>query len=65
MKTVDLYKVYKQWDTTSTNYKKFRKDLKEIVSFSKKGDKAKLNRKIITIEETYKELYENKRDEEE
>ncbi len=65
VKVVDLYKVYTQWDETNTNYKKFRKDLKEIVTFSKKGDKAKLNRKLITIEETYKDLYERKKDEEE
>lgn len=62
---LDLYKVYKQWDTTNTNYKKFRKDLKKLRPFSKKMDKVKLNRKIITIEETYKELYERKKDEEE
>lgn len=65
VKTVDLYKVYKDWDTTETNYKKFRKDLKEVVKYTKLKDKVKLNRKLITIEETYKDLYERKKDEEE
>lgn len=64
VKTSDLFKIYRQWDKTDTGYKKFRKDLKEICSFSKKRDKVKLSKKIITIEETYKDLYAKKDEEE-
>lgn len=61
VKLTELYNIYKQWDDTGTSYKKFRKKLGAAVVL--KGQVCKLNRKLTTILQTYKELSNGKEEE--
>lgn len=63
VKLTELYNIYSSWDTAGTNYKQFRRKLSEAVKV--KGQLCKLNRKLQTIQQTFKELNHGKKDEEE
>ena len=54
VKLTELYNIYSIWDDSGTSYKKFRKKLGDVVVL--KGQNCKLNRKLKTIQQTYKEL---------
>lgn len=62
VKLTELYNIYKSWDDTGTSYKKFRKKLGDVVVI--KGQNCKLNRKLQTIQQTFKELSNGKEEEE-
>lgn len=63
VKLTELYNIYSTWDDSGTSYKKFRKKLGEAVVL--KGQNCKLNRKLKTIQQTYKELSIDGKEEEE
>lgn len=62
VKLTEVYNIYKSWDDTGTSYKKFRKKISDVVVV--KGQNCRLNRKLNTIQQTYKELSYDKEEEE-
>lgn len=56
---VDLFKVFQSWDIEGYTYRQFRKELKTYVKFDSRKTKARLNRKLITIQKKLKDLKSN------
>ena len=59
----DFYTIFSKYDDTDMTYRSFRKELKKYVKFCRKDMFCKLNKKLITIEEYYKEVSSDEEEE--
>lgn len=59
-----FFDLFTRWDTDGLTYRQFRKTLTQFVKFDRKKVNCRLNKKLITIQEEFKELSsENEEDE--
>lgn len=64
VKILDLFSLFEDFDESGLTYRKFRKELKKFVKFTKKDTICKLSRKLITIEENFRSSVKDETEEE-